>query len=309
MTPNVLILGGTRFVGRTLAQKLADRGYRVYVASRRPSDCREVFTIIGELPWSVKEICNVEFDFVFDFTSSSPNFLRYYKENILYRKYIFISTTWINKLFPLYLSSTSSISKTKDYISNKMQLENFLYSLNKYDKKYISIRLPIQVGIGDRTHRLCFYGHRLERGLPIIGHRSYEPRVSLSYYDTTASILASICLYPNIFDEGFLWECRPYDPMSMCEILEKIGKHPQDKLHDVDLDVLFKMCPSYFDVEPFLLEAPPSGTVKNICDYVEYRPTPFKDWKIAICEEECSGVCSKNLPLEHNIVNWHLHGI
>ena len=168
---NLLILGGTKFIGKNLINSIPKRKFRIDVLSRKKYLNKKIHKLYQvELKHFEKFIVKKKYDYIFDFISKDQRLLEKIFLKVKFKKYIFISSVWINKLNknlkldrPIKKIITNKLMPkvTKKYLLNKYRLENFIIknSLKKKNKFFI-LRLPIILGNQDKTKRLQFYAKR-----------------------------------------------------------------------------------------------------------------------------------------------------
>jgi nucleoside-diphosphate-sugar epimerase len=162
MPPKILILGGTRFIGKTFVERLCEMNFEITLSSRRhqsfPKQINQLTCLRSELH---KFHLNLEqFDFVFDFNAYTDNDFYEIPEGVPSKRYFFISTNWIYKLNQNGKSLEGAISaRDRDYVIAKEKLESLI--LDRFDEKAMIIRLPVVIGRGDHHRRINFYLNRI----------------------------------------------------------------------------------------------------------------------------------------------------
>ena len=144
----ILILGGTRFIGKALAKSLCgNKFYTVDVLSKRKTKLKKINKqYLGNLKNNFINSTD-NYDLIIDFISKEKTHVDNVLKNFNFNLYLYISTMWVDKknkykknssenFNPKYLSTTS-----KKYIDYKLKIECLLKKRIK--KKLKIIRLPI----------------------------------------------------------------------------------------------------------------------------------------------------------------------
>ena len=173
---NVLLLGGTRYLGLELIKFFDINHYDLYVASRKKINVNNFIKIDRKSKEDLHRLFqNYKFDIIVDFinysNSDSKILIDCLQKHDLCPKLILISSTYVyglplelkidssfsEKNFPL-LSHTTEIRNRDEisYSEGKKDMEN--YCLKYYDNsKLVIIRFPIILGSCDYTKRTHFY--------------------------------------------------------------------------------------------------------------------------------------------------------
>ncbi|MDC1280910.1 hypothetical protein N8Z28_01345 [bacterium] len=149
---NILIIGGTRFIGQEIVKSLSDLNVGLTVFSRSIK-INNGFNYIKGNRENIKDIKNIKgtFDVIIDFISykgvHTKEIIRIFP-NV---RYILISTAW-------KMPDDIDIFKNEiNYISNKRDAEKIVFKSRKNNHRNMVIRLPIVLGIGDHTKRTNFF--------------------------------------------------------------------------------------------------------------------------------------------------------
>jgi dTDP-4-dehydrorhamnose reductase len=159
----ILILGGTRFLGRALCEHLALNGNEVLVSSRRrmPIVLPIAQYTCERLELKISKIDLSEFDYVIDFTAYNPKDLEMLPNGIPNLAYILISTDWVSKLSTFDFDQSAKFSERDfHYTLNKSLTEKS--ATDKFKDKTLVLRLPVALGLNDHHNRLGFYGARAQ---------------------------------------------------------------------------------------------------------------------------------------------------
>ncbi|HLP51891.1 MAG TPA: KR domain-containing protein [Chitinophagales bacterium] len=169
----ILIIGGTRLLGKRITEKLIDRGaHDIYVLSRKADMFKKgCHAIAEERMAGLEKLRGTFFDLVIDFIAYDKQQVAHATSVLEFSQYIFTSSCWMTKLNRKFaidefidevdeaaLNTLPAV--TQKYLINKQAAENFLRD-NLPTGKFLVVRLPIFWGLNDHTKRLQFYISRL----------------------------------------------------------------------------------------------------------------------------------------------------
>jgi len=148
---NILILGGTGFIGRNFVQSILNKNYHITLANRGISNPK-IFKSLRFLPIERHtEYNNIlsssQYDTIIDFSCYS---LKHFKNTFFhlnFNKYIFISSSSVNGA---PFDKSLEIDPMIKYANNKKKCEDFIL---QNIKKYSIIRPCYVVGENDNTYR------------------------------------------------------------------------------------------------------------------------------------------------------------
>lgn len=283
----ILILGGTRFLGRRVAEALAAAGHDLTLLSRRP----------GGAPSGARQICAARgaglatlqgshFDLVLDFICYDSAGLDQLAASIIAERYVLISSTWLPRLWSgsradeLAGGPTPAAAElpsvTLNYLSGKLRAEQALAQLLQTGGKAVSLRLPIMLGDGDHTGRLDFYRRRLADGGPLIAVGGGQNRAQVAVMEDLAQ---AIVRWSTETDIGRfpVWEALPGEGRSVRAIIEAMAAAAgvTATLVDVPVAELARDLPVYLEQEPFWRESALPVTTANIYAAVGMVPAVF----------------------------------
>lgn len=284
---HILILGGTRFLGRRVAEALVAAGHDLTLLSRRP----------GGAPAGARQICaerstglatlqGSHFDLVLDFICYDSTGLGQLTASIVADRYVLISSTWLPRLWsgsradelpsgPIPVVAQLP-SVTLNYLSGKLRAEQTLAQLRQAGCKAVSLRLPIMLGDGDHTGRLDFYCRRLADGGPLIAVDGGQNHAQIAVMKDLAP---AIVRWSTETDIGRfpVWEALPDEGRSVRAIIETMAAAAgvRAKLVDVPLAELARDLPAYLEQEPFWRESALPLTAANIYAAVGMTPAVF----------------------------------
>lgn len=176
----ILVLGGTRFMGRHLISALLLKGHNVTMATRgQTADPfgdhirRIVFDRTNEESIQ-KTFSGKSFDVVFDSLAYCSNDVHILLKHISFKRYVMISTTAVYKKHintvegdfdPLGEPVVWCDRSVFPYAEMKRQAERAL--AQRYgDREFVAVRFPFVIGTDDYTNRLRFYIEHALNGTP-----------------------------------------------------------------------------------------------------------------------------------------------
>ncbi|MDK9713638.1 MAG: hypothetical protein OEL86_05925 [Sulfuritalea sp.] len=283
----ILILGGTRFLGRRVAETLAATGHELTLLSRRP----------GSVPPGARQVCaerragldnlkGSRFDLVLDFICHDGDGPADVAVSADPERYVLISSTWVPRLWsgaradelgPKPAPVAADLPPvTVNYLSGKVRAEQAVATLRKAGRDAVSLRLPMMLGAGDHTGRLDFYRHRLADGEPVIAIAGGSNHAQIAVMENLAQALVR---WVEAADIGRLpvWEGLPGEGRSVRAILELMAASAGTtaNLADVSVAELARDFPVYLEQEPFWRESALPVTEANIYAAVGMEPAIF----------------------------------
>lgn len=159
----ILVLGGTRFIGRALVSELVKSSeFCITVSSRRQLelDKKRVSNIVCErrnLPILVDSLDS--YDYVFDFTAYKPEHIYELPKGWPKRRYFMISTEWISQIQQIPAREFGEVDSS--YIKNKALAEEIV--CHRFREAATIIRLPPVLGKQDHHKRLNYYLNRIKQ--------------------------------------------------------------------------------------------------------------------------------------------------
>ena len=178
----ILIIGGTRYFGIHMVNKLLEQGHAVTIATRGKTpdsygDKVERITIQRTNEESMREaLQGKHFDVVIDKIAYCSNDIRYVMDYVDCDKYIYMSSTSVYN--PKHMNTVESDfdGYSKDFVwcdrkefpyeQIKRQAEYALWQ--KYPgKNWIAVRYPFAIGKDDYTKRLLFYVEHVIKSEPM----------------------------------------------------------------------------------------------------------------------------------------------
>ena len=182
MQMRILVIGGTRYFGIHMVNKLLEQGHEVTIATRGKTpdsygDKVERITIQRTNEESMREaLQGKHFDVVIDKIAYCSNDIRYVMDYVDCDKYIYMSSTSVYN--PKHMNTVESDfdGYSKDFVwcdrkefpyeQIKRQAEYALWQ--KYPgKNWIAVRYPFAIGKDDYTKRLLFYVEHVIKSEPM----------------------------------------------------------------------------------------------------------------------------------------------
>jgi len=283
----ILILGGTRFLGKRVAETLVAAGHDLTLLSRRP----------GSAPQGARQVCaergaglgalkGNRFDLVLDFICHDGEGPGAVAVSVDPERYVLISSTWVPRLWsgaradelePEPAPPALDLpAVTVNYLSGKVRAEQAVSGLRKAGRNAVSLRLPIMLGEGDHTGRLDFYRHRFADGGQVIAVGGGHNSAQIAVMDDLAQAMVQ---WVAVADIGRfpVWEGLPGEGRSVRSILERMADAvgPTATLVDVPVAELARDFPAYLKQEPFWRESALLVTEANIYAAVGMVPAVF----------------------------------
>lgn len=269
---DVLVLGGTRLLGRVLVEKLLSKGYNVTVLSRRtekrPS---RAVSIRKEKTQGLKSLYGKRFDLTLDFIAYDDKSTKEVYENIEPGVYILISSVWV--------ANSKMFEVAYEYLLGKTEAEAIALNKRKSDKKSTVLRLPIFWDKGEHTGRLEFYCQRVSDGLPVILVDGGNNLAQIAWTEDIANAML-LWIKNDLPKERSVWEAIPNEGVEVKDIVKSIarGRKTKPKLIDISKEMLSKKLPQYLDEEPLWREEALAITNNNLFLATGVKPTPQLKW-------------------------------
>lgn len=179
---NILILGGTRFIGTHLVRHLIKSGHNITIATRgltKDNYKNDVERIIIERtdPKSIsKELSGKYFDAVYDSLAFSSNDIKYLLDSLKCNRYIETSSLSVYSKFKENIKESDFdpynhplkwCSRT-DYTYDEIKRQAECAIFQVYNKiPSVAVRFPFVVGDDDYTKRLYFYVEHIIKSIPM----------------------------------------------------------------------------------------------------------------------------------------------
>ncbi len=178
---NILVIGGTRFMGKHLVKELLRQGHMVTIATRgivqdNFADSVKRLTIDRMNEDSLQEgLKNTFFDVIYDSLAYSSNDIRRLLDIVTCNKYIMISTAAV---YEKYLNTVEEafdpLGKTliwcdrEDFPYDEIKRQAECALFQEYAHVHsVAVRFPFVIGADDYTGRLQFYIEHIIKGKPM----------------------------------------------------------------------------------------------------------------------------------------------
>lgn len=293
----ILFLGGTRFLGLTLLEKLSNKGFDLTVLSRKKvENMSDVNFLQGEKNDLLHQLNGINFDVVIDFISYGLKDVELNRKTLSFSKYYFISSLWLTKI-ALDLAADDYITNindekfnslpqvTQQYLAGKLNAEKFIYDSDQSESKYNIIRLPIFLGRKDHTNRIHYYIERVidEYDILLLNGGYYEAQIG--WENDIATLLCTFIEKGG--DDYLIWEALPSKPVSVIDIFkyleEKLGR--KNKYISKNYGFYNEYFPEFLDNEPLWREEINEVTVHNLFSECDIESTDYKVWLTNIARE------------------------
>ena len=282
----ILILGGTRFIGKKILNNLLDSSNEIWVISRRNFSIKNKIIFLNmERNNGINALKDKEFDLTIDFIAYEEKDIANIYNKINSKRYILISTTWITRLwegkvadeFKLINKNNLHLSEvTKKYLIGKYQCEKHLLKLIESGFNAKIIRFPIVLGNGDHTRRLDFYLERIMDNKPIIQIKDHNNKVQIACLNNLSNAFIewiNICeKYPiNI------WEALPNNGLTSRELIKSMAISLNREIEFIDIPKikLEENLPEFLISEPFWKEKNLDISKTNIYKYINLEAKSF----------------------------------
>ena len=303
----ILVLGGTRFLGREIVRLLSETGYvdLTVISRKRLTGIKTIQFLQEEKTAGLRNLQGNYYDIVLDFIAYDIDSVKSVLNLIKFRKYIVVSTCWLNKLNPSkgmdeFITDIDQEALnampivTKNYLLGKNSLEMFLRK-NLADSQLSILRLPIVLGKDDHTGRLAFYVYRVldEKGLILINGGSNLCQIA--FVDSLATIILEYlknCLHL----EGSLFEALPKDLISPKELITVIGSAIEKpvKFKSYSSEYLKSHLPDYLEEEPLWREDIFVSTSRNLFNLFDMEFPLIQEWVRGESMEICKSISDKS---------------
>ncbi len=206
---NILVIGGTRFMGKHLVKKLLADGHSVTIATRGLTQDPFADTINRIIFDRTDEdsirnaFKGLKFDVVFDQIAYCSNDVRMLLDHLSVKRYVLLSTTAVyNKVIdtkehdfdPFAEQAILCDRNVFPYAEMKRQAERILAqqygSLNS-----VAVRFPFVIGTDDYTNRLYFYIEHIVKQIPMYVD-NYDHQMAFVRSDEAGQFLAYFAQNP-----------------------------------------------------------------------------------------------------------------
>ena len=174
----ILIIGGTRFLGRHLVESALARGHEVTLFNRgksNPTLFPQVETILGDREYDLDKLSGRAWDAVIDVAGYVPRVVRLSASKLVgsVSRYVFISSISVYASFSkIGIDESDPVGKIEDELFEEITGESYgpLKALCEkavqdiYGERALVIRPGLIVGPNDPTDRFTYWPIRIARG-------------------------------------------------------------------------------------------------------------------------------------------------
>lgn len=223
------------------------------------------------------------FDLVLDFICYDNNDVMQVRRNILAKRYVLISSTWLPRLWSgcradelvsCPTAITTDLSRvTLKYLIGKLGAEHSLESLRINGCSAASLRLPIMLGEDDHTGRLDFYLRRFADGGPVIAVEGGCNQAQIAAMEDLVGVIVRWSTEIDI-SRFRVWEAIPDTGRTVRAIIQEMATAAgyNVQLVDVPAKELVNSLPGFLDKEPFWRESALPISRANIFEAVGVSP-------------------------------------
>jgi len=177
---NILVVGGTRFFGIPMVNRLLEMGHKVTIATRGQSgdpfgDKVDRIIIDRSNEKTIEAVLDgVIYDVVIDKIAYSSNDVRRLLEHVICKRYIGMSSTAVYPVlhentfeneFDGSIGNVTWMERSMDYALGKREMERA--ALKYIGMETILVRFPFVLGENDYTGRLKFYVDHVMNSIPM----------------------------------------------------------------------------------------------------------------------------------------------
>lgn len=274
----VLVLGGTRFIGKAVVRRLAELGDEVIVVSRRPGQSPEgVRFEIGERSSGLERLRGSVFDACLDFICYTAEDIAPVFDNIDPGHYIMVSSSWLPRLDVSPGKAPPILPITRKYLEGKAAAEVEIARIRNSGKPASIVRLPIIFGHDDHTGRCQFYLDRMsdDRGLLLVN--GGQNLAQIAWSEDVSNVIC-LSLRAGLAEINLLWEAIPDAGTPVKSILAEMAGDRATQLLDVSKEFLLQRLPQYLDLEPLWRESSVPISDHNVFAVLGIQPTIRRSW-------------------------------
>jgi len=287
----ILILGGTKFIGRNLVERLLkDPQNKLTLFNRgitNPTLFANIQKIIGDrYEPNLGSLIHGKWDYIIDFSCYFPIGLEYVLNALshLPKKYIFISTCSVFQEEAALQNETVEIhqGEAKDWIDKsnasygkrKARCEAIL---ENYDINFTILRPTLVYGRYDHTDRFYYWLHQVKHYQEIIMPNHGHQKFSLSYVD---DLVETICLAIDDQVDRNVYNAISKVETSLSEIVEIaseiINKTPS--LVNIDsVDLAHHKISEWYDMPLWIDTDEDTYDNNKVLRKYQQRITPYKE--------------------------------
>lgn len=203
MSQNVLVMGGSYFIGRKIVDVLVNNGYQVTVLNRGTKQVENAEQIIcnrDNLSEMTEMLKDRKFDVIIDVSGVNKNQMEILCGSLDFtdtKKFVFISSSAVYDIENLTIpfKESDNLAPNKywfDYGVNKIKAEKYLKKFfSDKSTKLIMLRPPYMYGENNYAQRESFIFNRITKDLPVILPSS-NPKLQFLYTTDLANIIVTL---------------------------------------------------------------------------------------------------------------------
>jgi nucleoside-diphosphate-sugar epimerase len=231
----ILILGGTRYIGKALVLQLCRNNYDVVLTSRNKLEpingLNQITCLRSDLKSSSLDLS--EFDYVYDFNAYTVADFSDLPEGTPKERYFLISTNWIYKFEQSVQNSISEFSEADErYIIAKRNLE--LLVKQRFGDKASAVRLPVVIGRGDHHKRLDYYIKRVLQQSKVVCFNT-DASIKFVWIDDLINVM--LAFVKDELDFKSIVSITPTREVTMKSFLTELAAAYSRELEFLELDI------------------------------------------------------------------------
>lgn len=209
----VLILGGSVFIGKAVAESYIQNGYEVYVLNRGnhpiPYGAKHIKADRNNSKQLSLALSNMEFDIVFDGSAYHPDRTRIaidlFKNRTGHFIHLSSASVYTDEFMPYTEDSLRGSSKSwGEYSTNKYNCEEILFKEWNESKFPVTILRPFYVyGPGNNLDRESYILGRLINNRTIVLPAMGEPVIQFGHIDDLCSAIVMVSQNNKSFGESY----------------------------------------------------------------------------------------------------------
>jgi len=273
----VLVLGGTRFTGRIVVERLLAAGNQVHVVSRRGDGCPPgAIPVIDERQGGLARLSGKHFDLTLDFICSGSSDVDNVFETVSPGCYVLISTVWVPRITE---HETPLLDLTQRYLAAKLEAEEVVQRRRQGGASATILRLPMMWGETDHSGRYDFYRWRLKEGRPVIAVDGGANKAQVAWSEDIADVMIA-WIEAAAMDSRLLWEALPNSGTTVRDIITAIAVANSTNAQFIDIGsaYLVRTFGVYLDEEPLWRERPELLGEGNLFAVTKRQATPHAKW-------------------------------
>ena len=214
----LLVLGGTKFLGRHVVSAALERGHEVTTFTRETS-VPGTESLHGDRDGNLDALHGREWDGVVDTSGYLPGIVRQSAELLrdAVQRYAFVSSISVYADFSQPVSESSPLSQEDDYGGNKARCEQVVEEV--YGDRSARVRAGLIVGPYDPTDRFTYWPRRIAAGGETLAPG--DPDAPTQFVD--ARDLAAFLVQLALEGPGGVFNATgPLQPLTMRALFEQL---------------------------------------------------------------------------------------